>query len=59
VLLLCVPPPHTHTHTHPNSWQGYNGSQLWDTAFAAQALCDAGLGPDDVVDKVGNHELIN
>lgn len=22
--------------------QGYNGSQLWDTAFAAQALCEAG-----------------
>jgi len=22
--------------------QGYNGSQLWDTAFAAQALADAG-----------------
>lgn len=32
--------------------QGYNGSQLWDTSFAAQALCDAGLGPEDVVDKV-------
>lgn len=23
--------------------QGYNGSQLWDTAFAAQALCESGL----------------
>ena len=34
------------------SLQGYNGSQLWDTSFAAQALCDAGLGSDDVVDKV-------
>jgi squalene/oxidosqualene cyclase-like protein len=22
--------------------QGYNGSQLWDTAFAAQAICDSG-----------------
>lgn len=32
--------------------QGYNGSQLWDTSFAAQALCDAGLGSDEVVDKV-------
>ncbi len=20
--------------------QGYNGSQLWDTAFAVQAMCD-------------------
>jgi len=24
--------------------QGYNGSQLWDTAFAMQAICDTGLG---------------
>jgi hypothetical protein len=32
--------------------QGYNGSQLWDTSFAAQALCDTGLGGDQVVDRV-------
>ena len=25
--------------------QGYNGSQLWDTAFAVQALVSSGLGP--------------
>ena len=24
--------------------QGYNGSQLWDTAFAAQAIVESGLG---------------
>jgi hypothetical protein len=40
------PPP------HQKCVQGYNGSQLWDTSFAAQALCDAALGPDEVVDKV-------
>ncbi len=26
--------------------QGYNGSQLWDTAFAVQALTAAGLGDE-------------
>jgi hypothetical protein len=26
--------------------QGYNGSQLWDTAFAAQAVADTGLAAD-------------
>jgi squalene/oxidosqualene cyclase-like protein len=25
--------------------QGYNGSQLWDTAFSVRALCDSGLAP--------------
>lgn len=25
--------------------QGYNGSQLWDTAFAVQAIVESGLGP--------------
>lgn len=24
--------------------QGYNGSQLWDTAFAVQAIVETGLG---------------
>jgi len=42
-LLPCVIPSHT---------QGYNGSQLWDTSFAAQALCDAALDDPEVVDKV-------
>lgn len=26
--------------------QGYNGSQLWDTAFAAQAIIATGLGSE-------------
>lgn len=26
--------------------QGYNGSQLWDTAFAVQAIVDSGFGKD-------------
>ena len=26
--------------------QGYNGSQLWDTAFAVQAIAETGLGPE-------------
>lgn len=26
--------------------QGYNGSQLWDTAFAAQAIVSSGLGSE-------------
>lgn len=43
VVLPCVPPSHT---------QGYNGSQLWDTSFAAQALCDAALDDTEVADKV-------
>ncbi len=25
--------------------QGYNGSQLWDTAFATQAITESGLAP--------------
>lgn len=24
--------------------QGYNGSQLWDTTFWVQAVCESGLG---------------
>lgn len=24
-------------------FQGYNGSQLWDTSFAVQAMLDSGL----------------
>lgn len=24
--------------------QGYNGSQLWDTAFALQAIIESGMG---------------
>ena len=44
---------HTHTHTHTlpplslftplsltSSYQGTNGSQLWDSAFAAQAFLE-------------------
>ena len=26
--------------------QGYNGSQLWDTTFAVQAICATGLGSE-------------
>ena len=26
--------------------QGYNGSQTWDTAFAAQAVAEAGLAAE-------------
>ncbi len=26
--------------------QGYNGSQLWDTTFAVQAICASGLAHD-------------
>ena len=26
--------------------QGYNGSQLWDTTFAVQAITATGLGPE-------------
>lgn len=26
--------------------QGYNGSQLWDTTFAVQAICATGLAPE-------------
>ena len=26
--------------------QGYNGSHLWDTAFAVQAIAASGLAPD-------------
>lgn len=27
-------------------WQGYNGSQLWDTAFAVQAIISTDLAED-------------
>ena len=26
--------------------QGYNGSQLWDTTFAVQAICATGMAED-------------
>ena len=35
---------HSQSETHPR--QGYNGSQLWDTAFALQAIVETGMGDD-------------
>jgi len=29
--------------------QGYNGSQLWDTAFAVQAIAASGLANDKTI----------
>ena len=50
---------HKHKHAHTlvltavvpagMRMQGYNGSQLWDTAFAAQALLESGLLEKDAV----------
>lgn len=38
--------------------QGYNGSQLWDTAFSLQAIIDSGLGLNfEKVLKLGHHYL--
>ena len=37
--------------------QGYNGSQLWDTAFAVQAIASTGLTPEfiECMKKAGNY----
>ncbi|CCU99734.1 unnamed protein product [Malassezia sympodialis ATCC 42132] len=36
---------------------GTNGSQLWDTSFMAQALCESGLSRDPAFHDVGAHLL--
>lgn len=39
-------------------WQGYNGSQLWDTSFAAQAIMSTDLVKEYNITLRKAHEFI-
>lgn len=39
-------------------WQGYNGSQLWDTSFAAQAIMSTDLVKEYSTTLRKAHEFI-
>lgn len=40
-------------------FQGYNGSQLWDTAFAVQAIMATGLGEEYKASVIHAHDYID